>query len=237
MINNCQEINEISYNQLNSITRLLNLEFYEKDGNIFILNPNNGYTTPLEKNNTFVFTTEINNQVVKVEFDNSYVNINMDNKSIFMDETSLFYANKEEDNIEYLNLEYNKMYCFEKQKNNISNKINIEINNNQYNKMIKEIRINENSGIINEKIEFKEEPYTIAKHYIHRYDSNEKMTSGTLYQDDIYIPINTFIEDEINNNSIINEIVTNVENTIPGIIDYNKKLFPFLNKTKNNFTK
>ena len=239
MLHNYQDVNEILYNQLNSITKLLNLEYYEKENKIFILNPDNGETTILEKkgNTTYVFKTIINNEPTKVEFNHSYISIEIDNKTIFMDENNLFYVNKEDNNLSYISLIYQTHLCFKKQKDDIYNSISIDLNNNKYNQMIKEIKVKDTTSITNEKIEILENPYTIAKHYIHRYDLNNKMTSGTTYQDDIYIPINDFIDDEINNNPLIIEIVKEMENTLPGIIEYNKKMFPYLTKIIDNYTK
>lgn len=239
MLHNCKDLNEILYNQLNSITKLLNLNYYEKDNHIFILNPDNGKTSILEKkgNTTYVFKTIINNEPTKVEFDQNYISIDKDNKTVFIEDNNLFFANKEENNLSYISLIYKKHLCFKKQKNDIYNSLSIELDNNKYNQMIKEINVKDITGITSEKIEISENPYTIAKHYIHRYDLNNKMTSGTIYKDDIYIPINEFIEDEIQNNQLIIETVTEMENTIPGIIDYNKNMFPFLTKIKENYTK
>ena len=47
-------------------------------------------------------------------------------------------------------------------------------------------------------------------------------------QKDILTNLNDFIEDEISNNPIIVTTVNDMENTLPGIVDYNKKMFPFL---------
>ena len=239
MLHSCQDLNEVLNNQLNNIINLLNLEYYEKDNHILILNPDNGETTLLERkgDSSFVFKTIINNEPTRVEFDHNYINIDIDNKTIFMDNNNLFYANKEENNQSYISLVYKTKLCFEKQKNNICNSLNIDLDNNEYNQMIKEINVKDSTGITNEKIEISEKPYTIAKHYIHRYDLNNKMTSGTIYQDDIYIPINDFIEDELLNNPLILETVTEMENTLPGIIEYNKEIYPFLTEIINNYTK
>ena len=74
----------------------------------------------------------------------------------------------------------------------------------------------------------------MAKHLIHRYDESGRMVRGAIYNDDLYIQTNDYIQDELNNNPVVIESIIEMENNFPGIIKSNDKLFSLLNEIQNN---
>ena len=230
ILSNCQDVNDMLLNQLNSIASLLNLNYYQKGGYLFIIDSDNGKSSVLEKkgDNKYSFSIEKDGENIKVEFDYNSLSIEKSNKFIYMNDNSLYFANNNDDEKSYLDLFYKGDLIFNKENNDIKSHLTIKSENEKYYQIIKENRIKDTTGITNEKIVIAESPYTVANHLIHRYDLNQKMTGGSLYTEEIFIPINDFIEDEISNNPIIVTTVNDMENTLPGIVDYNKKMFPFL---------
>jgi len=239
MLNNCQEENMMLLNNLNNITEFLNLNYYEKDDCLYIINSENGKKSQIKKHgdNKFNFEIEKDGDILGVEFSTDYISIRKNKKCMFMDNNSLYFASLEDDEKSYLNLIYNGDLSFYKGNEESTSIISIQKDNNEYNKMIIENRIKDKTGITNEKIEIVEDPFTVAKHLIHRYDTNEKMMGGRIFKDNLYIAINEYIEEETKHNPLIVKTVNEMEATFPGAIERNSKLFPFLKEIQIAKTK
>ena len=237
MLSKSEELNTILYGQLKNITELLNLDYYEEDGYIYILNTDNGNTSVLKNKdeNKYSFTIEKDLELFTVVFNNEHISIHLNNQIFYMDESNLYYVNNGDNEESYLDLYNLGDYSFHKENNDETKDIIININqDNEFEKITLINKSKDSIGITNERIEIVENPYTIANHYIHRYDLNNKMVSGCVYSEDIFTPLNNYIENELENNETIMEIVNEMENTIPGIINYNKEKFSFLEKIQKN---
>ena len=184
ILSNCQDVNDMLLNQLNSIASLLNLNYYQKGGYLFIIDSENGKSSVLEKkgDNKYSFSIEKDGENIKVEFDYNSLSIEKSNKFIYMNDNSLYFANNNDDEKSYLDLFYKGDLIFNKENNDIKSHLTIKSENEKYYQIIKENRIKDTTGITNEKIVIAEAPYTVANHLIHRYDLNQKLKLSGLEQ-------------------------------------------------------
>ncbi len=237
MIYNCQDINSRLYNKLAELTNLLDLGFYEKGGNVFIYTKDQKNISLLERIDDYIykFTIEKDGEKITGKFNHNRIAITKDNNTISITPASINYVNRKEDESLELDINTLGLLSFSKKTNDEENTILVtQDNNHKYIKMEKTIKTKDSTGITSEKILISENQYAVAKHLIHRYDESGRMVRGAIYNDDLYIQTNDYIQDELNNNPVVIESIIEMENNFPGIIKSNDKLFSLLNEIQNN---
>ena len=66
------------------------------------------------------------------------------------------------------------------------------------------------------------------KYISHRYDLSGKMVMGSMFEKDLQVPLKQHIEGVLERDTTVEEILNEMEDSLPGIINYSKDTFPFI---------
>ena len=214
---------------LNKITELLNLNYYcDNDGKTYIINPEDENLTQLVKDNGVnYFAITINNKKVYCAYNDTTNSLCIlsKNKYLYIDDAGFTYLTKDNDSKESISLTKEKektTLSITDERNNISKTINVDIKDESYNKFTSRVVVKEEHGFSVGETEITGIDKAVAKNKFKKFNENNQMIRGNIYEDELYLPTEVFIEQELDNNRTLQNLLSEIEENIPGLI----KQFP-----------
>ena len=227
---------------LNHITELLNLDYYTKSGKFYVCDLKNEQLCFVRnynyRNPRYHFSIKRENGDISCDFDFSTANIGIgDHKNFFLSDGRLNYE-QTDDNYKklYVDISNNDLYFFRRNENSAES-ISVSFDNNSFHQMKKKIYAADSHVKSEEDLVVEDSPITFAKHNIRRYYDSMKTYTDHYYREDLYVPIDKFIQDEIAINPIVLNAISEMENAIPGILKYEKCNLPILKKLPGKSSK
>ncbi len=211
---------------LSKVLELLGLNYYEKNGKVIIINSEeNTYSLLKQNNGKSSFDITKNGEKIHCNFNdnNSSINLAIGSKVyIFMSPNTISYSKRdlEEGDISYIDFIKGESISIFKEKNNISTTVTISIKDGKYDSITKTVISKDHKGATRGETIIFGNPSAIAKNRITQYNREGKMLRGTVYEDQLYLSTNEYIKEELSYNPLLLEILTEMEEAVPGIIDY-----------------
>lgn len=211
------------------ILNLLKLSYYEENGKVFIIDPENEDATLLDKDGKDGYKFTIGNK--ECHFSDSYIIILMGDTELYVNGDEACYFRRKSGTKEVattFNLNESAV-TFNSYGDGSSSGISfLYDDDSNFYRMKRSNSITDENGISKENLDYYSEDGDHIKHIVCRYDLNNKMLSGFVFTEDADVATEESINDQLKTNSIIPEVLNEMESSIPGITDYYGKLNPIM---------
>lgn len=208
---------------------LLKLNFYQENGKVFIIDLKSEDASLLELDGKDGYKFTIGGKECHVS--DSYIIVLMGDTELYVNGTEACYFRRKPGTQEVattFNLNGSAV-TFNSYGDGSSSGISfLYDDDSNFYRMKRSNSVTDEAGITKENLDYYTEDGDHIKHIVRRYDLNEKMLSGFTFTEKANVSTQDSINGQLSSNSIIPEILDEMENAVPGIMDYYSDLNPIM---------
>ena len=226
-------------NQLVSIISLLGLNYYEDNDKVFIIDQENEDATTIERYNDGKYGFSIGD--VSCIFNQSFISISKGNIILNIVGGNISYKHKEEkadDNKASYSFINNISSFYYTGDDTLYDLAIFYGDDAKYEGMKNSSIVKDPLGTTKKDV-FSSVDNSTIRHIHIRYNNDGSMVGGTTFDEELIIPYEEYILQEIGTNPVIPSVFEDMNANIPGIVEYYSSINPSFKKivNKNNITK